>query len=151
MPVSPVPPGFQTVTPYLVVDGAKKLIEFLKKGLNAKEDHRTERPDGGIMHAQLQLGTSKVMIADQMPGFPARPTALYLYVPECDKLYKQALAAGGTSIMEPADQFYGDRHGGVTDPCGNQWWIATHIEDVAEEELARRAQDAMKKRAEAHK
>lgn len=138
MPVKPIPDGFHTVTPYLLVDGAERLIEFCKAAFDAKEIHRTALPGGMIMHAQVKIGTSMIMVADARPEAPARQSALYLYVPDTDAVYHKAVAAGGHSIMEPTDQIYGDRNAGVTDPTGTIWWIGTHIEDMSEAELQKR-------------
>jgi uncharacterized glyoxalase superfamily protein PhnB len=139
MAVQPIPDGFHTVTPYLLVSDAARLIEFLKLAFGAEEVHRTARPDGGIMHAQVRVGDSAVMMGEVGGEWKPMPSMLYLYVADTDAAYKRALQAGATSMMEPADQFYGDRNAGVKDHCGNLWWIATHIEDVSPEELARRA------------
>ena len=138
MAVHPVPEGFHTVTPYLIVDNAPELIEFLAVAFGAEEVHRTTLPDGRVMHAQVQIGDSMVMMGESMEGFPATPASLYLYVPDVDAVYRTAIKAGGASIMEPADQFYGDRNAGVVGPAGNKWWIGTHIEDVAPAEMERR-------------
>jgi PhnB protein len=151
MPVKPIPDGYHTITPYLVVANVNKLIEFVIKAFDAKEKHRTARPDGTIMHAEFKIGDSPVMMAEAMPGWPAKPSAYYLYVTDTDAVYQRALQAGGKSIMEPANQFYGDRNAGVEDPVGNQWFIATHIEDMAPEELQRRAHEAIKQREAAAK
>ena len=137
--VKPIPEGYHTVTPYLVVEGANRLLAFLEAAFGAKVLYRTDRPDGEIAHAEIQIGDSRVMLSGSQPQWPALPCALYLYVEDCDALYARALAAGAKSTQEPADMFYGDRHGGVIDPSGNQWWIATHIEDVSPEELERRS------------
>lgn len=137
--VKPIPEGYHTVTPYLVVEGANRLLAFLEAAFGAKVLHRTDRPDGEVAHAEIQIGDSRVMLSGSQPQWPALPCALYLYVEDCDALHAQALAAGAKSTQEPADMFYGDRHGGVIDPAGNQWWIATHIEDVSPEELERRS------------
>lgn len=138
--VKPIPEGFDTVTPYIVADDATSVIEFMRKAFGAQLDHPpTMRPDGRIMHASLQVGTSRVMIADSSDQAMASPVMLYVYVPNVDAVYKSAIAAGGTSIMEPSDMFYGDRSGGVTDIAGNQWFIGTRIEDVAPHELQTRA------------
>lgn len=139
MAVQPVPAGFHTVTPYLIVPGVAKLLDFLKRAFDAKEAGRFERPDGGIMHASVQIGDSMVMMGEPMDESQAKPASLYLYVSDTDALYKRALEAGATSVMEPADQFYGDRNAGVKDASGNIWWIGTHIEDVPAEEMAKRA------------
>lgn len=146
MAVKPIPDGYHSVTPYLMVENAGKLIDFLKQAFGATETERVSRPDGGVMHAEVRIGNSPVMMGEPM-GRPAMPAGLYLYVEDVDAIYAQALAAGATSLMAPADQFYGDRSGGVTDPAGNTWWIATHIEDVPHDELAKRAEEAMKQRA----
>lgn len=139
----PIPEGFDTVTPYIVADDAKTIIAFMQNAFDAKLDHPpTMRPDGKIMHASMQIGTSRVMIADSSDRAMASPVMLYVYVPDVDAVYRSAIAAGGTSIMEPSDMFYGDRSGGVADMAGNQWFIGTHVEDVAPEELQKRA-DAM--------
>jgi PhnB protein len=138
MPVQPIPEGFRTVTPYLIVDGVPRLIAFLKDAFGARLTEQTPDNQGRIMHAQVRINDSMVMMGAAMTGFPAQPVHLYLYVPNVDDVYRQAVAAGGVSVMEPADQFYGDRTSGVKDPSGNTWWIGTHIEDVSSEELARR-------------
>ncbi len=146
MAVKPVPEGLHTVTPYLVVSGVAKLIDFLKKAFDATELHRSTRPDGTVMHAQVRIGDSPIMMGEAMGEFPVKTASLYMYVPDTDAVYKRAVAAGAVSIMEPMDMFYGDRNGGVKDFAGNEWWIATHIEDVPPAELERRAEEAMKRR-----
>ena len=144
MAVKPIPDGFHTVTPYLVVTGVSKLIDFLKQAFGAEEFHRSSRPDGSIMHAQVKIGDSMVMMGEAMGEFKAMPAMIYLYVNDTDALYQRALQAGATSVMPPTDMFYGDRNAGVKDLCGNQWWIATHKEDISNEELAKRAEAAAK-------
>lgn len=139
MSVKAIPEGHHTVTPYLVVDDAARLIDFLKQAFQAVEIHRMQGPDGRVRHAEVKIGDSMVMLGEAQGQWKALPCALYLYLENCDAVYQQALKAGATSLTEPADQFYGDRQGGVIDPFGNQWWIATHIEDVSSEEMARRA------------
>ena len=139
--VKPIPKGFHTVTPYLIVEGAKKTISFMEQALGAQHDHEpTLRPDGTVMHATLKIGDSMVMISDASEYAKAMPAMLYLYVPDVDAAYQRAIKAGATSIMEPADQFYGDRSGGVKDPSGNSWFVATHKEDIAPQELQKRAE-----------
>ncbi|MGL5168610.1 MAG: VOC family protein [Afipia sp.] len=146
----PIPDGFHTVTPYVIVEGAGKTIEFLQQAFGAKLNSEvTKRPDGTIMHATLKIGDSMVMLADASEHAKASPIMLYLYVPNVDAAYQLALKAGGTSIMEPSDQFYGDRSGGVKDHAGNSWFIGTHIEDVAPAELKKRAADMFKKHGKA--
>jgi uncharacterized glyoxalase superfamily protein PhnB len=146
MAVKPIPEGFHSITPYLIVRGVPQLLDFLKKAFGAQEDHRTALPDGTIMHAQVRIGDSPVMMGEAHSGFQVMPCSLYLYVEDTDAVYRRALDAGGTSIMEPANQFYGDRNAGVRDPAGNSWWIATHLEDVAPEEIAKRAASHAKPR-----
>jgi PhnB protein len=143
--VKPIPDGYHSITPYLTVTGAAKLIDFLKRAFDATETERMIRPDGTVHHAELQIGDSKVMLGECAPPRQPMPSMLYLYVPDVDTTYGRAIEAGAKSIMEPADQFYGDRHGGVEDSSGNQWFIATHIEDVAPEEMKRRAAAAAQK------
>jgi PhnB protein len=134
----PVPDEYHTVTPYLVVENAGTLIDFLTAAFDAKLRHSHQRPDGRVAHAEMSLGDSIIMMGSAQGDTKPMPTALYLYVPDCDALYRRALAAGGVSISEPKDQPYGDRHGAVKDPCGNSWWVATHIEDVSPQEIERR-------------
>ena len=139
MTVKAIPDGYHTVTPYLMVQGAGQLIDFLKLAFDAQETERITAPDGAIAHAEVRIGDSIVMMSDAGGERAPMPSGLYLYVNDTDAVYKSALRAGATSIMEPMDQFYGDRSAGVKDPSGNQWWIATHKEDVSPEELKRRA------------
>jgi len=136
--------GFSTVTPYLILTGAPKFIDFVKTAFDATERRRHLDDAGNIKHAEVQVGESIIWLAEALPAWPAMPTGLLIYVDDADATYQRALSAGATSIMPPSDQFYGDRMGGVTDMCGNQWWIATHIEDVSEEELERRSKLAPK-------
>ena len=138
MSVQPIPPGYHTITPYLVVDDVAREVEFLTRAFEAKLRHKNEDGAGEIVHAELELGDSRVM-AGKSSG-PNRPTRamLYLYVADTDSLYASALLAGAKSVLAPSDQFYGDRIAGVADPFGNEWWLATHVEDVSDEELRRR-------------
>jgi len=130
------------VTPYLVVEDATKLLGFLKQVFGATEKEMMKTPDGRIMHAEVKIGDSVIMMGEPTGRWKAMPAALYVYVQDTDAVYKRALDAGATSLMEPADQFYGDRNAGVQDASGNMWWIATHKEDVAPEEMERRARAA---------
>ena len=139
MAVKPIPDGYHSVTPFLIVPGAAKLLDFLKQAFEAQELHRMPRPDGTIMHAEVRIGDSLVMMGEPMGDSQPMFGSLYLYVHDVDAVYKRALQAGATSTSEPADQFYGDRSAGIKDPVGNQWWIATHKEDIPPEEIARRA------------
>lgn len=142
--VSPIPPGFHTVTPYLIVQGAERLIEFLQQAFGAEVLFRTNAPDGRISHAELRIGDSMIEMGEGNEQWQPRPCALHLYVPDADAIYRRALAAGATSLSEPADVFYGDRAASVVDPSGNQWFIATRQEDLSYEEMTRRAQAAGK-------
>jgi len=142
----PIPSGYHTVTPYMRVTGAAEFIEFLQRAFGAQENHRSLAPDGSIMHADITIGDSHVMLTEGMENFPPLPGSNFLYVADVDATYRGALDAGATSMMEPSDQFYGDRTAGVRDPFGNEWWIGTHIEDLSAEELHRRHQQAMKER-----
>jgi PhnB protein len=142
--VKPVPEGYHTLTPHLIVQGAPKLLDFLKQAFDAKEKYSLTGPNGAIMHAEVKIGDSMVMIGEAMGEWKAMPASIALYTDNADALYKRALEAGATSIREPADQFYGDRSGGVKDPAGNHWWIATHIEDVSPDELKKRAEEWIK-------
>jgi uncharacterized glyoxalase superfamily protein PhnB len=139
MPVKPIPDGYHTITPYLTVADAAAQVEFVKQAFNATVKELIESKEGGVSHAEVVIGDSIIMVGQANDPAQARPGMLYLYVEDTDALYLQALSAGATSLMEPANQFYGDRNAGVSDPNGNQWWIATHVEDVAPEELQRRA------------
>lgn len=142
--VNPIPPGYHTVTPYLIVVGAGRLIDFMKEAFGAEEIYRSAKPDGTLGHCQVRIGDSMVELADGNEQWKPRTCALHLYVPDTDATYAQAIAAGATSLFEPADTFYGDRSGGVVDPCGNQWYIATRQEELSEEEINRRAEAAGK-------
>jgi PhnB protein len=146
--VKSVPDGYHTVTPYLLVQDAEKLIDFVIKVFDAKETVRMSMPNGTIGHAEVRLGDSVIMLSEAQGGeYKPMPTGIYLYVENCDAIYKLALEAGATSIMQPTDQFYGDRSAGIKDQFGNHWYIATHIEDLSKEELTKRMDEYMKKRA----
>jgi len=139
MPVKPIPEGYHSVTPYLVVKGVAALIDFLKQAFDAREIERMSRPDGTIQHAEVRIGDSVVMMGEATTPWEPMPTMLYLYVSDTDATYQRALKAGATSVQEPADQFYGDRTAAVKDRSGNFWYIATHVEDVSPEEMKKRA------------
>src|SRR4051812_5751093 len=123
MAVKPIPEGFHNVTPYMIVDGADKFIDFVKKAFGAQELFRMAQPDGRIGHAEVKIGDSPIMLSDASEKFQAMPCGVYVYVNDCDATYKAAVQAGGVSVMEPANQFYGDRGAGVKDQWGNFWWI----------------------------
>ena len=135
--VEPVPDGYHTVTPYLAVRGAGELLAFLKRAFDAETVECIEM-DGAVHHAEVRIGDSMVMMGECPEDTDPQPTSLYLYVGDADAWFERAVEAGAEVVMEPADQFYGDRHGAVKDPCGNSWYIATHIEDVSPEEITRR-------------
>ena len=149
--VKPIPDGYHTATPYLVVDGAAKAIEFYKKAFGAEELFTMPGPGGKVMHAEFTIGNSPIMISDEFPEMGARgpkalggsPASILLYVEDVDKTFQQAVAAGATVVMPVADMFWGDRYCKLQDPFGHQWQIATHKEDVAPEEMAKRAGAAM--------
>jgi PhnB protein len=142
--VKAIPDGYHSVTPYLTVADLPRMLEFVQAAFGATIHEAIAGEDGRIRHAEVQLGDSKVMIGQAREDYPPRPGSLYLYVEDTDANYQRAIAAGAKSLMEPADQFYGDRHGGIEDPLGNYWWIATHVEDVTPEEMERRAKEKLK-------
>ena len=136
--VNPIPKGFHSVTSYLFVPGGVHLIEYLRAAFDAEIVSRHLDGDGRLSYGLVKIGDSLVMLSDPREPWKPMPCGIYLYVKDTDYTYRNAMAAGGVSLMEPADQFYGDRNAGVQDPSGNQWWIATHIEDVSPKELERR-------------
>jgi PhnB protein len=145
--VKPIPEGYQTATPYLIIKDATRAIEFYKKAFGATELMCRADPSGRIGHAEIRIGNSPIMLADEAPEMGYRspqslgssPVSILLYVEDVDAVFSQAVAAGAKVERPVKDQFYGDRSGGVTDPFGHVWHIATHIEDVAPEELRKRA------------
>ncbi len=145
--VKPIPEGYHTVTPYLIVKDGARAIEFYKKAFGATELLRMADPGGKIGHAEIKIGDSPIMLADEVPEMGARspqslggsPVSILLYVEDVDALFSQAVAAGAKVQRPVKDQFYGDRTGGVTDPFGHVWYIATHKEDVSPEEMQKRA------------
>ena len=143
--VKPIPDGYHSITPILMVDDAARLIEFLKQAFGAREKERFTDPTGKIAHAEVTIGDSIVQLSDAMGEWKPIQVPLLLYVTDTDATYRQALKAGATSLREPMDAFYGDRSADVKDSFGNSWWIATHQEDVSREELDRRAEAEMKK------
>ena len=144
MAVKPIPEGYRSVTPYLIAQGAAKILDFVKETFDATEIMRMPGPNGTIAHAEFRIGDSILMISDGGEQYAPMPCSLYVYVNSVDETYKRALKAGGTSVKEPADQFYGDRSASVKDSGGNMWGIATHVEDVSPEEMDRRMK-ALKK------
>ena len=146
-PAKAIPDCHHTLTSYLVVEGVATLIDFLKQAFGAEEKLRMPRPDGTVMHAEVRIGDSTVMMGEPMGEWTPMPGMLHLYVDDTDSMYRRALQAGATSLSEPADQFYGDRTAGVQDPSGNRWWIATHMEDLSPEELTKRHEAVMKQQS----
>jgi len=141
--VKAIPDGYRTVTPFLNVEGANDYIAFLKRAFGAEEKVRMPTPDGKIMHAELKVGDSMVMVSDAMMN-PATNSSIHLYVQDADAAWTRATAAGAKVEMPIADMFWGDRYGVVSDTWGNRWGIATHKEDVPPEEMGKRAAEAMK-------
>ncbi|MGC1902534.1 MAG: VOC family protein [Candidatus Acidiferrum sp.] len=135
---SHIPPGFHTVTPYIVVPGIARLLDFLKQAFGAVEKERMPRPDGSIAHAAVTLGDSIIEMGEAVEP-RSMPMTFHIYIPNVDEMYKNALAAGAKSLSEPKDQFYGERSAGLVDDWGNHWYIATYMEDLTPEELAARA------------
>jgi PhnB protein len=149
--VKPIPEGHNTVSPYLIVDGAARALEFYTKAFGATELMRFAGPDGKIGHAEIKIGDTIVMLADAHPEhdanppgkFGGSPVGLHLYVEDVDAVVQRATAAGAKVKRPVADQFYGDRSGGIEDPFGHTWHVSTHIEDVAPDELDRRMKAMM--------
>ena len=144
--VKPIPDGYHTVTPYLIIKGAAEAIDFYKQAFGAKELFRMPQPDGKIGHAEIKIGDSPIMLADEHPGMGhvgpktlgGSPVSILLYVEDVDTVFKQAITAGAQEKMPVEDKFYGDRGGSLTDPFGHIWHIATHTEDVTPEEMEKR-------------
>ena len=153
--VKPIPEGYRTITPYLVVDDARAAIEFYRRAFGAKEVMKMDGPGGKISHAELKIGDSMIMLSDEMPGTGTRaPKSLggttagvFLYVENADTTFQQAVAAGAKVDTPLADMFWGDRYGKLTDPFGHCWSLATHKEEVSQEEMARRMKEASAKMA----
>ena len=151
MAVQPIPEGYHTLNPYLAVEDADKAIEFYKDAFGAQENVRMPGPDGKIAHAELQIGDSKLMLSDPFPQSSVRPPAerggptasIFMYVEDVDSMFEQAQKAGAQVTSELEDAFWGDRWGTLTDPFGHVWSIATHKEDLSEEEMAERSKAAM--------
>ena len=151
--VAPIPEGYHKVTPYLIVDGAAKAIDFYKKVFGATEKMRMPSPGGKVGHAELTLGDSMIMLADEHPEMGARaphaysgsPVSLMVYVPDVDATVTTAVAGGAKIVRKVENQFYGDRMGTIEDPFGHRWYVATHVEDVPPDEMAKRAAAAMGK------
>jgi PhnB protein len=149
MAVQPVPEGYNTLAPYLAVDDAATAIDFYQRAFGATEVGRIPGPDGKLAHVDLQIGDSHLMFADPFPQFSTRSpkelggtsVSIFMYVDDVDAAFKQAVDAGATSEMEPDDMFWGDRFSSLRDPFGHSWQLATHVEDVPREEMAKRAEE----------
>jgi PhnB protein len=145
----PVPEGYSTLQPYLAVEDASAAIDFYQRAFGAKERGRMAGPGGSVMHAELEIGDSVIMLSDPFPQASAKPPKelggtsvnIMTYVEDTDAAYKQAIDSGATSLMEPDDMFWGDRMSTVQDPFGHTWTIATHIEDVSPEEMQKRSEE----------
>lgn len=137
------PNGYQSVIPYILSRDVKQLMDFTVNAFNAEVIEKVESNDGKVMHGEIRIGDSVIMFGNASEPHQPTFTMLYIYCNNCDALYKQALKAGAESVMEPADQFYGDRNAGVKDSQGNLWWLATHVEDLSKEEMAERSKKAM--------
>jgi PhnB protein len=157
--VKPIPDGMHTVTPHLIVKGAGEALEFYKTALGAEEVLRMPGPDGRVMHAEFKIGDSLVFMCEEYPDMGCKsplalggsPVTLNLAVADCDAAFNRAVGAGATVRMPPADMFWGDRFGKLTDPFGHAWGLATHKEDVSPEEMKKRAQAAMAEMAKGKK
>ena len=151
MAVSPIPEGYHTLQIYLAVEDASKAIDFYKEAFGAEETIRMPGPDGSVAHAELQIGDSKLMLSDPFPQSNVRPpserggptASIFMYVDDVDATFEQAQRAGATVVSDLEDMFWGDRFGTLADPFGQVWSIATHIEDLSEEEMAERSKAAM--------
>ena len=151
--VNYIPKGYNSISPYLVVKGAAKAIEYYKKVFGATVVVRMDQPDGKVGHAELQIGDSRVMLAEENPsmgqghvsasGIGASPVSLYLYIPDVDRVIERAVDEGAKVLKPVQDQFYGDRTGFIQDPFGHLWGVATHIEDVSPKDMAERAKKVM--------
>lgn len=141
--VKPIPDGFRTITPHMAVSPCNEAIEFYKKAFNAEEVMRMPGPNNTVMHSELKFGDSTIMICDVFPGIPSpengSPVTIHLYVEDCDKVFNQAVEAGASVEMPPADMFWGDRYAKMKDPYGHSWSVATHIADPSPEEMMKAA------------
>jgi uncharacterized glyoxalase superfamily protein PhnB len=138
MAVNYIPQDYHTVTPYLVCEQAEATLDFITKAFGAKVGQRFNGPDGKLMHCEVTVGDSKLMVGQASGQMQALKCMLYLYFPNADEVYKKGVAAGGEAVQEVKDQFYGDRAGCLKDASGNTWWVATHIEEVSDEEIRKR-------------
>lgn len=141
MSVKPIPEGYGNVIPFLVCSGADDVIKFAEQAFGAKLSDISRGEGGAVRHATIHIRDSAIMLSEASAEYPAIPSMMYIYFENVDEVYKKAIEAGGVSLREPTNEFYGDRSCGVKDPAGNQWWFASHVEDVSSEENARRQQE----------
>ena len=145
MSVKPIPEGYGNVIPFLICSGAEDVIKFAEEAFGAKLIDISKSESGSIRHATLHIRDSAIMLSEGSAEYPAVASMLYIYFEDVDEVYKKALAAGGVSLREPTNEFYGNRSCGVKDPSGNQWWLASHVEDISSEEIAKRQSEMGKK------
>ncbi len=153
--VQPIPKGYHSVTPFLVVNDAARAIDFYKRAFGAQEKSRFDGPDGKVVHAELKIGDSVIMLSDELPENRTRSphtlrgssAGIFLYVDNVDNVFRQAVSAGAKAEAQPSDMFWGDRFAALTDPFGHHWSLATHKEDLSREEMAKRSKEFMSKMA----
>lgn len=145
MPVKPIPDNYPRVSPYLIVSDVEVTMNFIEYVFNGKVREKMTTPDGSVNHGEMSIGDSVIMMGKATEEYKPLNAMLYIYVEDTDSTYKRAIEKGAVSVMEPADQFYGDRNAGVTDKDGISWWIASHFEDVSPEEMMRRNEARDKK------
>lgn len=145
MPVKPIPDNYPRVSPYLIVSDVEVTMNFIEYVFNGKVREKMTTPDGSVNHGEMSIGDSVIMMGKATEEYKPLNAMLYIYVEDTDSTYKRAIEKGAISVMEPADQFYGDRNAGVTDKDGISWWIASHVEDVSPEEIMRRNESRDKK------
>lgn len=142
MAVNPIPDGYSRVSPYLLTENADAVVKFILDTFDAQDRGTMRGPEGAVMHAEVKIGDTVIMVSDSMPGYPPMRTMVHVYVKDSDATVKKAVANGGVEVGAVETRFYGDRAGEVKDPGGNSWWISTRVEDVSEEEMERRMKEA---------
>lgn len=147
MSVKPIPDEYPRVIPYLIVKDVEKQMNFLIEVFGAVQGEKMTLPDGSVNHGEVRIGDSVIMMGKTNKDNPTNSTMLYVYVDNTDEAYYKAIKAGAKSLMEPADQFYGDRSAGVEDPFGNSWWMASHVEDITPEEIQRRNEERARRQS----
>lgn len=144
MKVKPIPEAFENVIPFLVCSDTQKVIDFAVKVFGASVDDISKSDAGTIMHATIHIRNSAIMLSEASEQYPSKPVMMYIYVEDVDQIYKKGIEAGGESLREPTNEFYGDRSCGLKDVSGNQWWVASHVEDVSPEEIQKRQKEHRK-------